>query len=141
MTSYIKKRTRMQAPMELFSGLVELNQEYHLQLNQEPPLERELNPILLDLKNGRPNALSLPAFFMEERFQGNQCSQLKQGLKPSGNLLLSALLLPIEVASLLTLLFFFLSLSISSISQGFSQSILFQVFLFRSFPGYRYKRL
>jgi hypothetical protein len=38
----------MQAPMELFSGLVELNQEYHLQLNQEPPLEGELNPILLD---------------------------------------------------------------------------------------------
>lgn len=39
----------MQAPMERFSGLVELNQEYHNQLNQEPPLERELNPILLDL--------------------------------------------------------------------------------------------
>jgi hypothetical protein len=38
----------MQAPMELFSGLVELNQEYHNQLNQEPPLRRELNPILLD---------------------------------------------------------------------------------------------
>ena len=38
----------MQAPMELFSGLVELNQEYHLQLNQEPPLEGERNPILLD---------------------------------------------------------------------------------------------
>lgn len=33
--------------MELFSGLVELNPEYHVQLNQEPLLERELNPILL----------------------------------------------------------------------------------------------
>ena len=29
------------------SGLVELKKEYHNQLNQEPPLERELNPILL----------------------------------------------------------------------------------------------
>ena len=45
MTSSIKKRTRMQAPMELFGGL---NQEYHLQLNQELLLEGELNPILFD---------------------------------------------------------------------------------------------